>query len=1207
MLLKTARLVLLLSAYVLACSLPLAGATTTTDDIYYVKTENSSCPATSNTQHCQTLDSYADSKSFESNRTFIFPTGIHTLSREIVITGKVGLSLLGSQNACQIICTKNSAGFAFFNTVDLHLSKLEIHKCSIQRKNFVPAGAIIIDNCLNTLVDGLVVTNTSGGVGLRGFNTRGKLSIINSLFAHNTYDSNWKGGNVKIFFDCVDSMGPRDVLIKNTMFRDGRETYRETEKDGCGGLTISFNCYNVKVRIEDSIMDSNFGYFGANIDFVFTMFTNNSVTMSNVTSRYGHSDGARGAGLFVILMNNIGVTDNFSCDRQKHTSKENQLFNFTGLHIHGNVGSGFAIEDRSPPNTDCMPQYALIQASTFSNNTSPLWWGGTAVRFAYIPTSWILNPFKLIFATFKNCTFSSHYIQTSDDPSYTPSVLYFELVQKVTIDNCSVGNNNINGIQAYTSNIHFRGNTSIFSNTSPYGAGLLLLQNSFMYLTKDTLINFRDNHAITVGGALFTDFDFQIPTRCPCFYQLDISGNSIDNNFVNSIKIYFHNNTAGYAGSAIFGGETAGCLRYSHSSVGFFDEVFEIKNTAKDPSAISSDPYFVCFCSIGSFQPNCSIDIYHVSVFPGDDFYISAATVGSNDNGGIPGVVHSRFIGNYPNTSFNSLQAAQNSGGKHCTHLNYTLHTMEKLVNFSVLTDKLAFFSTKAFSSNKIVSVTLLDCPPGFELYLSDSHPKCDCEKQLQVDVSIKCLITSQVIVPPQGSWVGYLNESATTSGGAIFHRYCPYYYCHSEQMHVSLNDTDMQCFSNRSGVLCGQCQEGLSLTLGRNECKECSTINILYILVFALMGVVLVVLLFLLRLTVTEGSINGLIFYANVVKMNPSLLLPGNRINFLSVYIAWMNLDVGIDLCLFNGMNSISKTFLQFVFPAYIWLLVILVIFMTNKYRLVANLVGERAVQVLATLLLLSYTKLQRVLVTTATYTTLLYPNGSLHTVWLFDGNIPYLQGQHIILLATSLVFFVSFLLPYTVLLTFFKYLQAHSNWRILAWVNKLKPAIDAYAGPYKDNFRFWTGFLLCSRTALLLLLTLNQTNSPTYNLYTTMLIVIGLITIVSSTGGIYKNRFYNFLECISYFNTIVVASTLLYSTDYHYAILNGSMGVSFAIFLVVVLIHVAKYTPLKVCVTCIQRKHHNIEREIEPDFPFNRDEEEDAANLLDNTVASI
>ncbi len=349
---------------------------------YYVRTKNtnSSCPVTNDTTHCQTLAYYAENKSFENNRTFVFLSGTHTLTQEVTVEGKERLSLLGTQNICRIICNNSSAGFAFFDTVHLQISNLEFHKCSIKKQGI--AAALIIKNSFNTFLDGLVVTNTSGGSGLRTFNTRGILSITNSIFAYNTYDSHWEGGNVKIFFgECDDSTEPMYVLIKKTQFLYGSEYYRVIETIGGGGLTIVFSCYNVKVHIEDSVLNYNTGYFGANLDLIFILFTNNSVTMNNVTSCYGYSQSSRGAGLFIFIMDNIGFMDEFSCDRQKHIAKENLLLNFTQLLIHGNRGSGFIMEDRSYPNTDCMAQYAVIKDSVFSKNTGPSWWGGHSCSF----------------------------------------------------------------------------------------------------------------------------------------------------------------------------------------------------------------------------------------------------------------------------------------------------------------------------------------------------------------------------------------------------------------------------------------------------------------------------------------------------------------------------------------------------------------------------------------------------------------------------------------------------------------------------------------------------------------------------------------------------------------------------------------------------------------------------------------------------------
>ena len=72
----------------------------------------------------------------------------------------------------------------------------------------------------------------------------------------------------------------------------------------------------------------------------------------------------------------------------------------------------------------------------------------------------------------------------------------------------------------------------------------------------------------------------------------------------------------------------------------------------------------------------------------------------------------------------------------------------------------------------------------------------------------------------------------------------------------------------------------------------------------------------------------------------------------------------LGIETCFYNGLDAYVKTWLQFVFTLYIWFLVITIIVLSNYYTLAARLSGN-AVQVLATLFLLSYAKLLRIIIT--------------------------------------------------------------------------------------------------------------------------------------------------------------------------------------------------------------------------------------------------
>ena len=109
--------------------------------------------------------------------------------------------------------------------------------------------------------------------------------------------------------------------------------------------------------------------------------------------------------------------------------------------------------------------------------------------------------------------------------------------------------------------------------------------------------------------------------------------------------------------------------------------------------------------------------------------------------------------------------------------------------------------------------------------------------------------------------------------------KYCPCNYCQSREINLTLQEpvsgysnhtnTDSQCNYKHSGILCGGCPPGLSLALGSEQCLPCSNVYIFPISPFAMAGVLLVVLIKVLDLTISQGAINGLIFYANVVSAN--------------------------------------------------------------------------------------------------------------------------------------------------------------------------------------------------------------------------------------------------------------------------------------------------------------------------------------------------
>ena len=215
-------------------------------------------------------------------------------------------------------------------------------------------------------------------------------------------------------------------------------------------------------------------------------------------------------------------------------------------------------------------------------------------------------------------------------------------------------------------------------------------------------------------------------------------------------------------------------------------------------------------------------------------------------------------------------------------------------------------------------------------------------------------------------------------------------------------------------------------------------------------------------------GTINGLLFYANMVKLNEVFFFPNGSVPVVSQFISWLNLDLGIEVCLFDGLDGYWNTWLQFAFPAYLFLLMGGIIVGCRYSVWLCRLCGSHAVPALATLFLMSYTKIL-LTVTNALSMSQLSCNGSMLTVWSVDGNIEYGSGKHLVLVLISCGVLVVGL-AYPVLVLCAPLLERYSHkcipqhrWNPVA---RLKPLLDAYGGPYKDKYRFWTGVTLMVAT---------------------------------------------------------------------------------------------------------------------------------------------
>ena len=146
--------------------------------------------------------------------------------------------------------------------------------------------------------------------------------------------------------------------------------------------------------------------------------------------------------------------------------------------------------------------------------------------------------------------------------------------------------------------------------------------------------------------------------------------------------------------------------------------------------------------------------------------------------------------------------------------------------------------------------------------------------------------------------------------------------------------------------------------------------------------------------------------------------------------------------------MDDYVKSWLQLLFPIYLLMIAGLII-ITSRYSVrIQRITARKVLPVLATLFLLSYTKIVRTISSVLFYYSEItnLPSESTTLVWSVSTNIPFLGAKFIVLFIVCLILLL-IILPFNVMLLFSRKLT------YFKFINHLKPLLDTYHGPYKDK----------------------------------------------------------------------------------------------------------------------------------------------------------
>ncbi len=761
-------------------------------------------------------------------------------------------------------------------------------------------------------------------------------------------------------------------------------------------------------------------------------------------------------------------------------------------------------------------------------------------------------------------------------------------------------------IYLYNSTVVLSGATTFAMNQGRYGGALEVNSNSrLVFKTGEN--HFFDNKAEKGGAIYFVDTSSTYATQCQkitveniiCPFEI-----SMENSHFENIQLNFTDNYAD-SGAAVYGGALDICkvrINENITNLRGYDvisNISEFNHLVGESSYISSRPLKLCKCDKNELL-NCSSSnqILNVTVLPGRTFKLSVIPVGQFN---MPS--SSTVVTIFDASDGSTLRTLSNNLTNTCRDVEYQLFTSLKYKSIIIYPK-----GCNSLNASLMVNLNVGDCPPGFQLL----DNTCKCEERLSnlTGTDDICDIETGLIKRPGNAWLRPVYENDTYEGFQ-WSSGCQSVHCKTSDTDNPIwlnfsNFVDEQCRSNHTGTLCGSCKASHSLVLSSMDCDLCDNKSLSLILIFALAGIALIVVIFLLQLTVAKGTTHGLILYCNVVSICRDIIFPQDeaQLSPLSIFIAWMNLDLGIPTCFFNGLDAYSYAWLQFLFPFYLWLLIALIIVTSKMSSRIGQLFGSNPIAVLATVILLSFTKLLQSSERSLSYDMLLNPDGTHTRVWRMDPSVDYLQGKHIILATFAILVIIILIVPYIFLLLFGFHLQKYSGRKGFRWFNNFKPLLDAYYAPYTKHGRYWTGFLLLLRSTLFLSFTVTILNNTNATLVTAVSLFLGVVVIGWMTGRVYQTVYLEILEASFILNICIlaVASYHIRQVGKDQLIVSyTSVGIAFTQFVGIIIFHVIFRIKDHKFVVVIRSQLSMIYKKVFPPFKMKVPSKKENSSLED------
>ena len=1134
-------------------------------NVYYIKPTKKSqnCPSPCLLfEHCLRQPNQC----FKSNSVLHFLPGKYVLNHGLMISNINNISLLVMYNQTAVFsCTRKESHISFKNSTTVNMSNFAFKRCGAKFTSIMSfaaftvtfrkmlASTMVLYNCSLFQLSNVAYEN-SHGHGLIIINARKVSAVNNMTFSHSRYleDENIIFVGMLVYFEKLSSYQinlqakPVSLLLQNSQFMnyDGftENPHRTTDYASVArALNLIIHDQNVNITLiivnstftnctcfEGPLIKVSYSYYGlTQVYFKETRILGN-MGNKNVAVHVRQSF----QGEKILLINN--------------TQYYGHKVQFEKLHMHGNrmftymMQFDFTADRRtfSRYKAELLPFNLYITESNFTSNgaTTGLW------NFNFDSRT---NITLLVTVTIRNC----HFVSNEN------MLIGFYNTRTIIFCGQNIFKNNtvysslmiIDKSDSYFSGVtKFVGNNINGSSVMTIGSYTNLLLNASLHFESNNLISIQ--YPPRVNLALIHN-KIKVFNREPVYYPCTIQfRNSHRENLsveFSDFSLTFENNTANnHEAKILYGKNFRDCFWLpdtpypdKHPSE-LFKSVIQYNGNDANPSGY---PYNLCVCQESI---NCIEDrFFDDGVYPGQMLNISFILVdtGSKEtmiNLSVDPVkdVVEAVPCNVEHSEIRQLLTTK------CSAVIYTL----SVINKSITECSLQLQYVVELPILNIYYVRVLPCPPGFIF----TNQKCQCHPALQYVTSYPvCYINNQSVYRPANSWLSFSEER----NEILYVEICPFQHCLPRDSFIQLLHPDVQCRYGRTGVLCGKCSSGLSSVFGSLKCKKCSNVWLAFILLFAVAGLLLVLLLFLSKTSIKDGNINGFVLYVNILSINSYNIFASDSnitTSFAYILTSLANLDLGFDLCFYDGMTEYNKTWLQLAFPLYLLCLAELIIQISRHIHKLSRLTGKNTISVLATLFLLSYNKILliscRGLFFYSKVTSL--ESRKKEILWSIDINVPLFGVKFFCLFILCLVLLVAIIIPLNLTL-----LLPKTSYRI-KYVNYFKPLLDVYHGAFKDNHRYWFGLELILRVVIFGVTALDSKISLLLN----VLILAGVVAYLCFIQP-FNNLKNSLLEWSFLMNAIVLLMFTFYygknKTEMYFRLLNFLIVMAFVEFIGIIL----------------------------------------------------